>query len=205
MSDFEYFIGFIGLLLGLTVAEVAIKFADAIDSHKARPIGLLSPLLAVFVLFDITGFWLFAWSWRDLVTVQWSTVFAALSVTICYFLSAALIFPRTTDWPTLDDHYWARKRHVLAGILIANSILLGVQLIRLLPHWSDTLFFVWQGAYFVPLAALWFSRSRRFDIALLAFLIIYYVCFDFLPHSQWNQQIGLGGSPASTSPPPVTK
>ena len=42
-SDFEYFFSFFGLLLGLTVAEVAVHLADAIEPYRKRPISLLTP------------------------------------------------------------------------------------------------------------------------------------------------------------------
>lgn len=50
MSDFEFLFSVFGLLIGLTFIEIAIKFADAIDAHSRRPIGLLTPLLALFVM-----------------------------------------------------------------------------------------------------------------------------------------------------------
>ena len=37
MSDFEEIFGLLSLMFGLIVAELAIKFADAIDSHGERP------------------------------------------------------------------------------------------------------------------------------------------------------------------------
>lgn len=62
MSDFEGLFGLFSLLFGLIVAELAIKFADAIDSHRERPIGILTPALAFLVLTDVTSFWLFLWA-----------------------------------------------------------------------------------------------------------------------------------------------
>ena len=64
MTDFEFLFSVFGLLIGLTFIEVAIKFADAIDAHSRRPIGLLTPFLALFVMIDVAGYWLFAWSIR---------------------------------------------------------------------------------------------------------------------------------------------
>jgi len=49
-------------MFGLIVAELAIKFADAIDSHRERPVGILTPALALLVLTDVTSFWLFIWT-----------------------------------------------------------------------------------------------------------------------------------------------
>src|SRR3954466_12231858 len=80
MTEFEFLFSVFGLLIGLTLVEIAVKFADAIDAHHRRPIGLLTPLLALFVLVDVAGYWLFSWSLRDLLHVRWRTVFIALTV-----------------------------------------------------------------------------------------------------------------------------
>ena len=39
MSEFEFLFSVFGLLIGLTLVEIAVKFADAIDAHHRRPIG----------------------------------------------------------------------------------------------------------------------------------------------------------------------
>src|SRR6185503_14144339 len=95
MSDFEFLFSVFGLLIGLTFIEVAIKFADAIDAHSRRPVGVLTPLLALFVMIDVAGYWVFAWSVRDLLHVRWRTVFVGLSVALAYYLAASMIFPRS--------------------------------------------------------------------------------------------------------------
>src|SRR3954467_4006525 len=41
MDDFSFLSGLFGILFGLIVAELATKFADAINLHHRRPIGLL--------------------------------------------------------------------------------------------------------------------------------------------------------------------
>lgn len=43
MSDFEFLYAFFGLLIGLIVTDLASKFADALDEHEHRPIGVLTP------------------------------------------------------------------------------------------------------------------------------------------------------------------
>ena len=202
MDEFSYFFSFFGLILGLTLAEVASKFADAIDAHRRRPIGLLTPLLAAFVLFDIASFWIWTWSMRSSVHVTWGLLMGALSVSIAYFLSASLIFPRSAgEWTSLDDHYWQRKRQVLAGVLFANLTLIGILLSRALPEWTDGWFFFWQGLYYVPLAALWFSRSKRVDLILLTFLVIQYQLpyTGIFPGSQWGNAAGVNGEAAKAA------
>src|SRR3954464_8365924 len=58
MSDFEGLFALFGLMFGLIVAELSLKMADAIDSSHERPIGILTPALALLVLTDVTSFWL---------------------------------------------------------------------------------------------------------------------------------------------------
>ena len=194
MTEFEFLFSVFGLLIGLTLVEVAVKFADAIDAHHRRPMGILTPLLAVFVLIDITSYWLFSWSLRDLLHVRWRTVFVALTFAMTYYLSASLIFPRSErDWKNLDEHYWARKRLVIGGVLLVESATMGWQLTRALPTLDDYWFWFYQLPYFIPMAALLFTRSRRIDIALLAILIgvQLFSDFDLGESSRWGHEVGI--------------
>jgi len=211
MSDFEYFFSFFGLLLGLTVAEVAVRFADAIDAHKHRPIGLLTPLLAVFVLLDISSFWLFTWSARDIIQITWPTIFFALFLAILYFLSAALIFPRSDGaWKNLDEYFWTRKRYVLGGILAANVLLHLLMFTRAVPGIHEYWFFVHKLIYFGPVIWAWKTKKRGAMIAALLLAIGSYGLeyANVLPTSEWGINLGLDGtvsSPASTSAPSVPR
>lgn len=202
MSDFEYFFTFFGLLLGLTVAEIAMKLADAIDAHPRRPIGILTPLLAAFVLLDISSFWLFTWSARSVIVIDWPIIFFALCLALLYFLSAALIFPRSEgDWATLDEHFWARKKIVLGGILTANVILHLLLFTRALPKPDEFWFFVHKLIYFGPVIWALVARKRNAVIfalclAILSFGLEY---SNIIPTSDWGVKLGLGGPPAEGS------
>ena len=204
MGDFEFLAGFYGLLLGLIVAEVAAKFADAIDAHRERPIGALTPLLAIVVMGDVTSFWMWVWSERAHVTMGWQTVYLSTSLGILYFLAAALIFPRSAGrWASLDDHYWARKRLVIGGLVLVNAIVLTRMLMRILPEWDDFWFFFWQLTYFVPMLTLMVSRRRTVDVICLSAVALYYAVnvLPDVPTSRWAQRIGATAGTASTSAP----
>lgn len=208
MGDFEFLVGFYGLLLGLIVAEVASKLADAIDEHRKRPIGLLTPLLTIVVLGDITSFWMWVWAERAHVTMGWQTVYLSTSLGIVYFLSAALIYPRTSGrWKSLDEHYWVRKRWVIGGLLIVNFVVLARMLTRLLPEWTDFWFFFWILSFFGLMSTLMFSRRRMVDIFCLSAIALYYAVnlLPGIPTSQWAQEVGMSGGTASTTAPPAPK
>jgi uncharacterized membrane protein len=194
MTEFEFLFSVFGLLIGLTLVEIAVKFADAIDAHHRRPMGLLTPLLALFVLIDVAGYWLFAWSLRDVLHVRWRIVFVGLSVAMTYYLAASMIFPRTEgEWKTLDEHYWARKRLVIGGVLLVEGATMAWQLTRAVPAFDDYWFWIYQVPYFGPMAALLFTRSRRADILLFAVLIgmLLFSDFDLGPSSRWGHQVGI--------------
>jgi hypothetical protein len=209
MSDFEFLFSVFGLLIGLTFIEIAIKFADAIDAHSRRPIGVLTPLLAIFVMVDVAGYWLFSWSIRELLHVRWHIVFIGLAVALIYYLSASMIFPRSEgEWKNLDEHYWARKRLVIGGILLVESATMAWQWTRAVPALDDYWFWFYQLPYFIPMAALLFTRSRRVDIALFAILIgvQLFSDFDLGPSSRWGMQVGISlMDHASTSAPAVPR
>jgi hypothetical protein len=205
MSEFEFLFSVFGLLIGLTFIEIAIKFADAIDARSRRPIGVLTPLLAVFVLVDVAGYWLFSWSIRDLLHVRWRTVFIGLTVAITYYLSASMIFPRSEgEWKTLDEHYWARKRLVIGGIVLVEGATMAWQLTRAVPALDDYWFWFYQLPYYIPMIALLFTRYRRVDIGLFIVLIGVQLIsdFDLGPSSRWGREVGISlGYEASTTRP----
>lgn len=204
MNDFEFLAGFFGVLLGLVIAQVAGKLAEAIDEHRERPVGALTSLLAAFVLCDVTGFWLWIWSAREVITVSWQSVFLSTALAIGYYLAAALMFPKVPGrWANYDEHYWARKRLVLGGILGVSVVTLAGQLARRLPEVDDLWFYPYQVGYYLPLTALLFTRRRWQDVALLSWLLLTYVIvgFDLLPSSRWGDAVMLnpGQVAASTS------
>lgn len=194
MSDFEFYFSYYGLLLGLSLAVVIGGLARALNDRERARIGALTPLLALFVLLDISSFWLAAWDRRETLEVGWAVLFSGLAVAGTYYLAASMVFPnRDDDWPSLDDHYWARKRWVVGGVLAINVVSMASDFIDRPPAWNDWLVYVWQIAYFAPLIALAASRRRSLDLALLGWMILYYltVASGLLPDSEWGRASAL--------------
>lgn len=194
MTDFEFLFALFGLLFGLIVAELSIKFADAIDSSRERPVGILTPALAFLLLIDVTSFWLFIWAVRTVLTVSWPSVFSGVLLAMLYFVAASLVFPRTSrNVAHLDDHYWSRKRVVAAVMLFVNLVVMAGMLTRATPAWNDWWFYYYFLSYFLALAGLVISRSRRLDLFFLAWAIALNVSsgYNLLPNSQFGEQVGL--------------
>jgi hypothetical protein len=190
LSDFDFYFSYYGLLLGLSVATVIGGLARALNERERSRIGVLTPLLALFVLLDISSFWLSAWDQRETLRVGWAVLFSGLAVAGTYYLTASMVFPnRDDDWPSLDDHYWARKRWVVGGVLAVNVVSVALAFIERPPAWDDWLVYAWNIAYLVPLIGLLFSRRRSLDLVLLGLAILYYlvIASGLLPESEWGQ------------------
>lgn len=181
MSDFEFYFSFYGLLLGLSVAEVANGFLNTVGLRRATKIGWLTPLLAVFIFLDISSFWIYAWGIRETLTIGWATMFGGLFVALAYYFAAGLVFPRQiVDWPDLDEHYWQHKRQVVGGLVVANVFVFGQTLSVRTPDY-DFVFWFGQVTYWPWLIVLLFSRSKRLDVAALIIAVLGYLSLIGLP------------------------
>jgi len=106
LSPFEFFFSFYGLLLGLSVAVLATGAARAFKHRRTRPVGWLTPLLAVFVALDIATFLEAAWVNYRALPVSYGLLVGGLVVAVVYFIAAALVFPDDSDRPApLDEHF----------------------------------------------------------------------------------------------------
>ena len=193
MSDFEFLFALFGLLFGLIVAEVSLKFADAIKSSDDRPMGILTPALAFLILTDLTNFWLFLWGSRGALEVTFRTVFSGVILAMVYFLAASLVFPRgESRCGHLDEHYWSRKRLVAGGMLFVNLVATGAMLTRATPAWDDWWFYFYFPSYLIALAGLTVSRSRRLDLFCIVWALANNLIggSDLFPHSDWGRAVG---------------
>ena len=194
MNDFDFLFALFGILFGLIVAEVSLKFADAIEVRRIRPLGLLTPALAFLILTDLTNFSLFLWGSRAGMVVSWRLVFTGVLLAMVYFLAAAQTFPRGSgSCAHLDEHYWSRKRIVAGGILFVNIVVTGALLTRALPAWNDWWFYFYFPSYIAAIGGLLVSRSRRVDLFLLGWALLVNVSAgsDLVPHSEFGRTTGI--------------
>ncbi|MCL6740672.1 hypothetical protein LZ518_05940 [Sphingomonas sp. RB56-2] len=194
MGAFEFFFSFYGLLLGFSVAEVTGGLAGALNMRRRVKLGWLTPLLSLFIMVDIMGFWLFAWASRAGITISWAMMTGGLVVAVTYYLAASLVYPKDWDeWTSLDEHYWAQKRLVIAGVGLANIAVLVFTLISFPPQSGDWAFVAYQGVYWVPLLGLFISRKAKLDIVLLGLLVAQYLAaaLNIVQSSQWGASTGI--------------
>jgi hypothetical protein len=173
MDGFEFFFTLFGLLLGFSLVEVVAGFGRAIefavhqvpdaDAPRFR-IGWLSPLLGLFVAFNLVSFWTAAWSLREVVPVHYLALLFGLVVTGGYYLAAMLVFPRNIQGATdLDRHYFQVKRWVLAVVILCNALgAAGMALVG-----TNSLPGVMDAIFYGLLIALFFARGYRANLLLL--------------------------------------
>lgn len=184
MGGFEFVFTLYGLLLGFSLIEVIAGFGRAMEigvrpaqagEARATRIGWLSPLLGLFVIFNLVSFWTGAWSLRDAIPVQYLALLFGLAVTGGYYLAAMLVFPRNIqDWTDLDNHYFQVKRWVAAVIAVCNAsgsagmALAGINSMPGLDAVALNLLF------YGLLAALFFARTQRANLILLILIAAAY-------------------------------
>ena len=100
------------------------------------------------------------------------------------YLAAELVFPNDlSQWASLDEHYWRRKRLVVAGIMLPNAIVFGLAAAFISAPVDTFRFWFDQSVYWGALILLLFTRHRRADLVLLAILILQYMVNIVIPPS----------------------
>ena len=177
MSAFEFVFSLFGLLLGFSLVEVLGGLGKVLKSRRHIRIGWLTPLLALFVMMDITSFWMWAWLAREGIPANAVSLFTGLLICGFYYLAAILLFPDDpAERGELDSHFFEQKPKVLSGVLACNLLAYCAR------AWAQGGFGVnytpWDwlalGAYFTVLTAAIFVRGHRWNAACLALLILLY-------------------------------
>lgn len=187
MSPFEFVFSLVGLLLGLSLAELLGGLAKAIKARRhasrigAQPLSLghLVPMLALFLMLDIAGFWTYAWTVRDVMPPTYVTLVFGLLVTGLYYLAASWVFPEgLAERQELDCHYFEQKRLIFAIVILCNLLayagrvyLSGMDIFK---YWTWASW-VTTGSYFLFMALAMFARGKRWNTILLALLLFSYV------------------------------
>lgn len=178
MSPFEFFFSFYGLVLGLSVVELVAGVARVLHAGRGYRFGVLTPLLAAFVLADITSFWAFAWVDLRGVQVSYAALIGALAIAGLYYVAASLVFPREPLTESADAHFWRHRRTVLLAIMACNLPVFGLALMRNFDGgWPALLIVAFCVYYSVLLIAALAPRRRTVLVALILANLIYVLQF----------------------------
>jgi hypothetical protein len=175
MDAFNFAFSLFAIVLGLSLVEVLTGFARALRRRRVVHLGWLVPMLAIFVMLDLTSFWEAGWGSRRFVTPQYGILLIGLVTSGLYYLAASLVFPSEFgDRADFDEHYMQHRWQVLGAILICDAIEIGPVLIL---RASEIPVRVWieNALQFSALLTCITSRNKRANIAALTILIGIYL------------------------------
>lgn len=184
MDGLNWVFSLYAVVLGLTLAEVLTGFARSIrtrhsatlDGHRVVRLGLLTPLFAIWLMFDITSFWLVAWTVQDTISVNPLTLAFGLLASSFYYVAGSWVFPEE-DTPTTDlnNHYFRLKSTVFSLVFASNllsymgrSWLTGSFGIPGFEHYDYAMFALY---YLLQLAGI-LVRGKTANLAVLVCLLL---------------------------------
>ena len=179
MTAFDFVFSLFVLLLGFSLVEVLGGFARALNSQPRRPLGWLTPMLALFVMLDLTGFWSIAWQARDVIPPTYAALVVGLAITGLYYVAASTVFPGAGSHEAdLDAHYFRVKRQVfsivLACQLLAHASRFAIMGSASFANWA-TADWVLFPVFIASLIFGLFARGRIANLGLLSLLILLYL------------------------------
>lgn len=168
MSAFEFLFSFYGLLLGLSIADLAAGFSRTWDRRGTVAVGWMGPLLALVLTLDLVSFWTNTWLMRDHVEVGYYVALGAAAVALLYYFAATQVFPREGSTTSADDHVMAHRKAVITAVILSNLLVTVGYCITIGFSWSLLAHNLLLNApYFLLLTAVgWLPRRRLTLIAL---------------------------------------
>ena len=175
MTPFEFTFSLLGLLLGLSLAEVLGGLARVLKQRKEVQLGWLTPLLGLLVMLDLASSWALAYSLKEAIPANFLTLVIGLFVTGLYYLAATLVFPDdASKWPDLDDYYFRHKKQVLGGILASRVLARAAQFALGAAGWD---YFPAFAAFVVLALAAMFAKGKTTNIVILVIFLSLYPLF----------------------------
>ncbi|OYX48872.1 MAG: hypothetical protein B7Y97_10230 [Sphingomonas sp. 32-66-10] len=177
MSQFEFFMVFFGLLLGLAVAELFLGFAQLLRARVRPRWGLLTPLSSAVLLIFIMMTFLDSWNKFQGIPLGLGTMTLFCLVGIVYFIAAVVAFPRDAEeWPDLDAYFLAHRRWIAGAPIVAGLTLMIFEIPAVLgvANGMKVSTYIFQNVViFGLLIAIALSNRVRLSIAMMIALILF--------------------------------
>jgi hypothetical protein len=181
VSQFEFFMTFYSLLLGLAVAELLLGFANLLR-HRARPkLGLLTPLLGMFVFLQLMATFIDAWGRLQHVALTMDGLALPTGIGVLLFFVSVIVVPRDpAEWTDLDEYFRANRRWAIGLVIAANLLVLGYEAPNL-PRANVPVYITINVLGFALMGGAMLLRRRLAIAACLGALILFflYIYSDF--------------------------
>ena len=174
MTNFEFVFSLFSVMLGFSLAEVLGGFARALRHRRAAPIGLLTPLLGLFVILDLLSFWETAWGARAYVQPQYGVLVLIAASAATYYLAASLVFPaHVTEEHDYDQHFFELRRQILGAVAFWH-VVGSIWLLHLFGSYAAAII-VKLAIYYALLAVAFLSKAKSLTTGSLMVLSAIYL------------------------------
>lgn len=184
MSQFEFFMTFYGLLLGLGVAELMLGFANLLRTDARPRLGLLTPLLGAAIFLQAMATFMDAWLKLQDVSLNFRGLALPTLIGICFFVLGIITVPRDLErWHSLDDYFWSRRRWTAGLLLACNLLIIGYELpiVARLMQSGETgrvLRYAWSNAALLAMVlTAMFARPRWLVATALIGMCLFFLYF----------------------------
>jgi hypothetical protein len=185
MTQFEFIFIPYSLILGLSMIALlsgigkTIKTRLRLDEDQVgHPIGVLTPLLGLFVMLDLLSFWYAGWVSKDLLSVSTLTLLGVTAFASCYYLASYMVFPDQINEKTdLNLHYF-RVRRIVMGLLLVltfSQLAFYAKQPEIAPRLLEPLSLTVTMILLALMIASMIFSSVKINIAILSALILRYV------------------------------
>lgn len=176
MSQFDYFVSFYSIVLGLSVVELLTGVARTIEGPRTTLRSTrLTLLLALFVTLDLSSYWLQAWMLYRAAPLSMGVILHGLVAAGSYFLAAYLVFPKPGETQAPDAHFWARRRWVFGLILFTNMLNVGTIVVigGGIGVIGSAPYIAFVSTFYIACAFAALARRRRIVVAALVWLVAF--------------------------------
>jgi hypothetical protein len=181
VDAFNFAFSLFAIILGLSLVEVLTGFARALKRRRVVHLGWLTPMLAIFVMLDLIGFWEFGWGARRFLNPQYGILLIGLLVSGLYYLAASLIFPaefgernQELSGADFDAHYMQHAWQVMSAVIICDLIEMApIAILRF--HDIPTRVWFENALQYSAMLTCILSRNKRANVVALVVLILIYL------------------------------
>lgn len=194
MSQFEFFMTFYSLLVGLAVAELLLGFMNLLR-HRQRPkLGLLTPLLGALVFLQLMALFIDAWMSLKDVQISMRGLAVPTLIGVSAFAASVLVVPRDPeDWGNLDE-YFLRNRRVTLGLLVATNLLILIHESAKIPAQLLLPYAILNLIGFALLGGAMFARQRwAIAACLTGSILVFVTAYGGTPFSLFKTLVWLLG------------
>lgn len=123
MSPFDFLAIIIAIPMGLALVEIAQGMSTTLRRRHEIKVGVLTPLLSLYLLLIISNAWLSLWGAQEVLTVERATLFFGLLVSVVFYIAASFAVPDAPKTGSdLDDWFLANRKFSLGGTFLLVTL-----------------------------------------------------------------------------------